>query len=106
MRVGGETKQTTEVIPFTEEQQADPTIPIGDTSVLRAGVDGVLTTTYRERIENGAWSAPPHCRRSERNQPVSQINGYGTKADWHWDALAACESGGKWSTIDNDPTAA
>ena len=34
---------------------------------------------------------------------MSKINGYGTKADWHWDALATCESGGKWSTIDNDP---
>ena len=34
---------------------------------------------------------------------MSQIDGYGTKADWHWDALATCESGGKWNTVDPDP---
>ncbi len=32
--------------------------------------------------------------------PVSRVVGYGTKADWHWDALANCESGGKWNTVD------
>ena len=53
LRVGGETKQTTEVIPFTVEQQADPSTPLGETSSIRAGVDGTLTVTYRERIENG-----------------------------------------------------
>ena len=79
LRVGGETKQTTESIPFTDEQQADPTIPIGDTSVLRAGVDGVLTTTYRERIENGAVVGTTTLSRVRTQQPVSQINGYGTQ---------------------------
>ncbi len=103
MRVGGATQQTTEVIPFAGEQQADPTIPIGDTSVLREGVNGVLTTTYRERIENGAVVGTTTLSKVRTQQPVTQINGYGTKADWHWDALATCESGGRWSTIDNDP---
>ena len=103
LRVGDETKRTTERIPFTQEQLGDPTIPIGATSVLRTGVYGTLTTTYRERIENGAVVGTTTLSKVRTQQPVSQINGYGTKADWHWDALAACESGGKWNTIDGDP---
>jgi hypothetical protein len=31
------------------------------------------------------------------------IVAYGTKADWHWDELARCESGGRWDTIDANP---
>ena len=95
-RVGGETKQATEVIPFGTEQQADPTIAIGDTSVVRAGVNGTLTTTYRERVENGVVVGTTALSKVRTLEPVAQIDGYGTKADWHWDALATCESGGKW----------
>ena len=102
-RVGGETKQTTEPISFTTEQQADPTIAIGETSVLRAGANGTLTTTYRERIENGVVVGSTILSKVRTHEPVSEIDGYGTKADWHWDALATCESGGKWGTIDADP---
>ncbi len=104
-RVGGATKQATEPIPFTEETQPDPSIPIGDTSVLRAGVDGVLTTTYRERIENGAVVGTTVLSKVRTQEPVSKINGYGTKADWHWDELARCESNNKWATIDHTPGA-
>jgi uncharacterized protein YabE (DUF348 family) len=105
LRVGGATKQTTEAIPFTEESQGDPAIPIGETSVIRPGVKGELTTTYRERIENGVVVGTTVLSRVRTAEPVSQINGYGTKADWHWDALATCESGRKWATIDHTPDA-
>jgi hypothetical protein len=103
LRVGGETKQSTEPIPFAQEQQADPTIAIGDTSEIRAGVDGTLTVTSRERIENGVVVGTTVLSRVRTREPVSEITGYGTKADWHWDALATCESGGKWNTIDAAP---
>ena len=103
LRVGGETKQTTEAIPFTHEQQGDPTIPLGETSIIRAGVDGTLTVTYRERVENGVPVGTTMLSKVRTVEPVSQIDGYGTQADWHWDALATCESGGKWNTVDPDP---
>ena len=104
-RVGGETKQATESIPFSEETQPDPSIPIGETSVLRPGVNGALTTTYRERIENGAVVGTTVLSKVRTQEPVSKINGYGTKADWHWDELAWCESNNRWATIDHTPGA-
>ena len=33
-------------------------------------------------------------------EPTPRIVGYGTQADWHWDKLAECESGGRWDTVD------
>ena len=105
-RVGGATKQATEPIPFTEESLPDPSIPIGDTSVLREGVNGVLTTTFRERSENGAVVGTTVLSQVRTQEPVSKINGYGTKADWHWDELAQCESNNRWATIDHTPGAA
>jgi uncharacterized protein YabE (DUF348 family) len=104
-RVGADTKQSTEPIPFAHESQPDPSIPIGQTSVLRAGADGVLTNTYRERIENGVVVGTSVLSKVRTQEPVSEIDGYGTKADWHWDELAQCESAGKWNTIDHTPNA-
>jgi uncharacterized protein YabE (DUF348 family) len=102
-RVGGDTKQRLESIPYTEERQPDPTIDIGQTSLLRAGVDGAMTVTYRERIENGVAVNTTILSRVRSREPVPRIDGYGTRADWHWDALAQCESGSRWATIDGDP---
>jgi uncharacterized protein YabE (DUF348 family) len=104
-RVGGTTKQSTEPIPFAVESQPDPSIPIGRTSQLRAGVNGVLTTTYRERVENGVVVGTTVLSKVRTQEPVSEVDGYGTQADWHWDALAQCESGSKWNTIDHTPNA-
>ena len=30
-------------------------------------------------------------------EPVSHLIGDGSRADWHWDELARCESGGRWN---------
>src|SRR5206468_11442645 len=42
-RVGGDTQQRLEPIPFTVEHVLDPNTDIGHQSDLRAGVDGVMT---------------------------------------------------------------
>ncbi len=103
LRVGGETKQTTEAIPFTHEQQGDPTIPLGDTSVIRPGVDGTLTVTYRERIENGVAGRYHHSVEGPDRRTGVADRRVRHETDWHWDTLATCESGGKWNTVDPDP---
>ena len=54
VRVGGEIQQEVEPIPFTEQRQADPNLPIGQTRVAQNGVDGVMTLTYKVTTENGA----------------------------------------------------
>jgi len=101
LRVGGDTKQRVEPIPFTDEHQLDPNTDIGQHSELRAGVDGVMTVTYRERIENGVVVGSTVLSRVRTREPVSHLIGDGTRADWHWDELAHCESGGRWNTIDH-----
>jgi hypothetical protein len=101
LRVGGDTKQRVEPIAFAEEHQPDPNTDIGEHSDLRPGVDGVMTVTYRERIENGVVVGTTVLSQVRTRDPVSHVIGDGTRADWHWDALAHCESGGRWSTIDH-----
>jgi hypothetical protein len=100
VRVGAATQQTTEAIPFGEETVADPTIPIGQTREVTAGVDGVATITWRARIENGVEVGRTMLSKVTTTEPVNRVIGRGTQADWHWDALANCESGGRWNTVD------
>jgi hypothetical protein len=101
LRVGGDTKQRLEPIPFTDEHQPDPNTDIGKHSDLRAGADGVMTITYRERVENDVVVSSTVLSRVRTQEPVSHLIGDGTRADWHWDELAHCESGGRWNTIDH-----
>jgi uncharacterized protein YabE (DUF348 family) len=102
-RVGGDTKQRYEDIPPVDEHQPDPNTPIGQTSELRAGVPGQRTITYRERIENGVKVGETVVSDVRTREPVSHLIGDGTLADWHWDKLAECESGGRWNTVDHSP---
>ncbi|MET0276373.1 MAG: G5 domain-containing protein [Acidimicrobiia bacterium] len=100
VRVGAATTQTTEAIPFTEESVVDPTVAIGETRQIRAGKDGTATVTWRERVENGVVVGRTMLSKVTTVAPVSNVVGTGSKADWHWDKLAECESGGKWNTVD------
>jgi len=101
VRVGGEIQQEVEAIPFIEQRQADPNLPIGQTRVAQNGVDGVMTLTYKVTTENGAQAGRTLLSKVPAAAAVPRIIAYGTLADWHWDALAKCESGGKWNTIDS-----
>ena len=100
VRVGGELQQEAEVIPFTEQRQPDPTLAIGQTRVARTGVAGVMTLTYKVTTENGTHAGRTLLSKVPAVDAIPQIISYGTQADWHWDALALCESGGRWNTID------
>jgi hypothetical protein len=100
VRVGAATKQTHEAVPFVDEHVPDPTLAVGETRVVRAGVPGVDTITWRARVENGVDVGQTMLSRVTTIAPVARQIGYGTKADWHWDALANCETGGRWSTVD------
>jgi resuscitation-promoting factor RpfB len=101
VRVGAATRQTEEPVEFETETAQDPTIPIGETREIRAGVAGVATITWRARIENGVEVGQTMLSRVITTEPVSRVVGHGTQADWHWDALAQCESGGRWNTVDS-----
>jgi uncharacterized protein YabE (DUF348 family) len=105
VRVGALTSQSTEPIPFDTVQQPDPDLPIGQTRDVQKGKEGVMTVTSRQRVENGR--AVPGDTQVVSKVPSTlakpHVVAYGTKADWHWDKLAECESGGRWDTIDANP---
>src|SRR5262249_8396152 len=99
VRVGGDVEQQTEPIPFVEERQPDPTIAVGTTRVVREGVPGVMTLSYRSITENGAVTGRTLLSKVPAIAATSRIVAYGTQADWHWDALARCEANGRGSTV-------
>jgi resuscitation-promoting factor RpfB len=105
VRVGAETIQATQPIPFDTVQQPDPSLPIGQTHEVQAGADGVMTVTYRQRVENGTAGDRTVVSQVPTVAPQPRIIGYGTYADPHWDELAQCESGGRWDTVDSAPAA-
>jgi hypothetical protein len=103
VRVGGQTEQELEVVPYPEERIADPSLPIGSTRVVREGQTGVMTFTYRATTENGVATGRTLLSKVPAVLPVARVVAYGTQADWHWDALAQCESNSRWSTVDPNP---
>jgi uncharacterized protein YabE (DUF348 family) len=103
VRVGAQTSQGTEEFAFDEVQQPDPNLPIGQTREVQKGRNGVYTVTFRERVENGQVLDKQVLSKVPTTAARPHIVAYGTKADWHWDALAQCESGGRWDTIDANP---
>jgi resuscitation-promoting factor RpfB len=102
-RVGAQTTQTTEEFAFDEVQQADPDLPIGQTREVQKGKNGIYTVTHRQKVENGQVLDDQIVSKVPTTRAQPHIVAYGTKADWHWDELARCESGGRWDTIDANP---
>jgi uncharacterized protein YabE (DUF348 family) len=102
-RVGADITQATQPIPFDTVQQDDPTLPIGQTRVIQDGKDGTMTVTYRQRVENGEKGDKQVVSEVPTVAATPKIVGNGTYADPHWDQLAQCESGGRWSTVDPNP---
>jgi len=102
-RVGAQTTSTTEEFPFDTVQQPDPDLPIGQTREVQPGKNGVYTVTHRQKVENGQVVDDQIVSKVPTTAAQPHIVAYGTKADWHWDALAQCESGGRWDTIDANP---
>ena len=89
VRVGGEIEQEHRADPVHTEQQADPTLPIGQTRVVQHGATASMDAhLHGQRRENGeAVGTHAALEGAARSQPVPQIIGYGTKADSHWDEL-------------------
>ncbi|MFI5053065.1 MAG: transglycosylase family protein [Acidimicrobiia bacterium] len=103
VRVGAATVQESKRIKFDTVQRGDDTLPIGQSRLVQAGKDGVMTVTYRERVENGAASGRTLLSEVPSIAPTPRIVAFGTHADPHWDTLAECESGGRWDTVDQAP---
>jgi uncharacterized protein YabE (DUF348 family) len=96
-----------EAVGFGTVEQQDSSMYEGETSVVRAGEDGLRDVTYRIVYRNGEISVRKVVSQKVLRQPVDEIVKVGTKAQppatnfaggsTVWDALARCESGGNWA---------
>ncbi|MET8820686.1 ubiquitin-like domain-containing protein [Streptomyces rochei] len=100
-------------IPFTEQRSEDPTLYRGTEVVRQAGQPGLRRTTYALRTVNGVRQRPRELRTEVVREPRPQIVRVGTRprptsvrgADHlDWQALAACESGGRPHAVDPSGT--
>ena len=95
-----------ETVDFGTIEQDDDSIYEGETSVVRAGTDGVRNVTYRLIYRNGKLDVRKVIHQKVLRKPVDSIVDVGTKEEATsnfasgntvWDALAQCESGGNWA---------
>ena len=112
------TKRVTgQAIDFGTVHQDDSSLYEGDSTVARAGRDGLRNVTYRLTYRNGRVVVSKVLRQHVVRAPVPQIIKDGTKArpappapapapapttnyasgGTAWDRIAQCESGGNWA---------
>ncbi len=96
-----------EVVPHGTVQRTDAGMLEGNTSVIRAGHDGLRDVTYRLSFRNGHLVVRKVLRQHVLRAPLDTIVRVGTKqvattnfagGNTVWDRLAQCESGGNWAT--------
>ncbi|MGW8064643.1 ubiquitin-like domain-containing protein [Streptomyces ziwulingensis] len=100
-------------VPFAVRRTEDPTLHRGTEVVQQAGAPGLRRTTYALRTVNGVRQKPRRLRTEVVREPRPQLVRVGTRprpasvrgADHlHWQALAACESGGRPDAVDPSGT--
>jgi uncharacterized protein YabE (DUF348 family) len=102
-----------EPIPFGAAWIEDASVFRGTEVVERAGQPGLRRVTYSLRTVNGVRQKPRRIRTEVVREPRTQVVKVGTKplptsvrgADHlNWEALAACESGGRADAVDPSGT--
>jgi uncharacterized protein YabE (DUF348 family) len=100
-------RRVVESVGFGTDKQADSSLYTDQTKTVRAGRDGSRRVVYRVRYENGTQTRRTQLRSTVLRRPVDEVVRYGTKdrpaptysgGSGIWDRIAACESGGNWST--------
>ncbi len=91
-----------EKVGFGTIEHEDDSMYEGETSVVRAGTDGVRNVTYRLIYRNGELAVRKVIHQKVLRKPVDAVVNVGTASAYEtgntvWDALAQCESGGNWA---------
>ena len=97
---------TGEAIDFSTIEREDDTMTEGETTLVRAGREGLRNVTYRLEFRNGELTVRKVLHQKVVREPVAEIVEVGTApaveayatGNTVWDALAQCESGGNWAT--------
>ncbi|WP_240926218.1 resuscitation-promoting factor [Streptomyces sp. JB150] len=113
LRITGSREVREELIPFQVRRIEDPDVFRGTDIVEQAGQPGLRRVTYSLRTVNGVRQKPRRIRSELVREPVTQVVKVGTRplpdsvrgADHlNWQALAACESGGRPDAVDASGT--
>jgi len=96
-----------EAVDFETIETSDSSMYTDESTVRRAGVDGLRNVTYRLRYENGVLVARKVTTQTVLRDPIDALVTVGTRerpvatnfasGNTVWDALAQCESGGNWA---------
>ncbi|MEU0091514.1 G5 domain-containing protein [Kribbella sp. NPDC006257] len=71
----------TKVIPFKKKTVLDSSVPKGEKSVTKRGINGVRRLTYELTLVDGQQTAKRLVKQVVSTQPVTQITTVGTKVD-------------------------
>ncbi|MEU0739054.1 ubiquitin-like domain-containing protein [Streptomyces sp. NPDC006134] len=102
-----------EPIPFRVRRTEDPALFRGTEVVEQAGQPGLRRTTYAVRTVNGVRLKPRRLRTEVVREPRARVIRVGTRprpasvrgaGHLDWQALAACESGGRPDAVDPSGT--
>ncbi|SMF58556.1 resuscitation-promoting factor [Streptomyces sp. Amel2xC10] len=113
LRITGGKEVHDEAIAYAVRRTDDPTLFRGTEVVERPGRAGLRRITYSVRTVNGVRQRPKRIRSEIVREPRAQLVKVGTKplptsvrgADGlDWQALAACESGGRPGAVDPSGT--
>ncbi|MEV5815263.1 ubiquitin-like domain-containing protein [Streptomyces mutabilis] len=113
LRITGSQEVHEDPVPFAVRRSEDPTLYRGTEVVDQAGQPGLRRTTYAVRTVNGVRQRPRTLRTELVREPRPQIVRVGTRArpasvrgadHLDWQALAACESGGRPHAVDPSGT--
>ncbi|MFE9096596.1 ubiquitin-like domain-containing protein [Streptomyces sp. NPDC007264] len=113
LRITGAKEYREEPIPFRVRRRNDPTLFRGTEVVARAGQPGTRRVTYSLRTVNGVKQKPRRLGSEVVREPRTQLVRVGTKPrlgsvrgaeHLNWEALAACESGGRPHAVDASGT--
>ncbi len=94
-----------EAVDFSTIEREDDTMTEGETTLVRAGREGLRNVTYRLEFRNGELTVRKVLHQKVLRKPVAEIVEVGTApaveayatGNTVWDALAQCESGGNWA---------
>ncbi|MFI2412828.1 ubiquitin-like domain-containing protein [Streptomyces sp. NPDC018947] len=113
LRITDSTEVREDLLPFAEQRTVDPSLPQGTEVVQQTGRPGLRRTTYAVRTVNGVRQRPRPLRTETVREPSPRIVRVGTRPrprsvrgtdHLNWQALAACESGGRPGAVDPSGT--
>ncbi|MFE1439399.1 ubiquitin-like domain-containing protein [Streptomyces sp. NPDC058739] len=113
LRITGSREVREERVPFEVRRVEDPTLFKGTEVVTRPGLPGLRRLTFQLRTVNGVRQKPRLVETETVREPRDQLVKVGTRAlpasvsgadGLDWQALAACESGGRPNAVDPSGT--